>query len=72
MAMLACIAPPTTRTAISTHMAVAMAVPKKLMHRPRNPSSKIGRLPYWSESAPKIGDETKFAAPKLKATAPNQ
>mgnify|MGYP001565961312 CR=1 FL=1 len=65
-------APLTSRTAISIHMAVDSAVAKKLSASPQNPSSSTGRRPWLSESAPKTGAAKKFARPKAKVTAPYQ
>jgi hypothetical protein len=60
------------RTAIIIHKAVAMAVPKKLMHSPRKPNSSTGLRPYWSDKAPRMGEAMKLAKPKEKATTPYQ
>ena len=68
----ACIAPLTTRTATSTHMAVASTVARKLNAMPQNPSSSTSRRPCASESAPRNGELKKFARLKAKVTTPYQ
>ena len=57
------------RTATSIHSAVAAAVTKKLNASPAKPSSSTGRRPKRSDSAPRIGELTKLAMPKVNVTA---
>ena len=72
MAALACMAPPTVRTAISPHSELVMAVPKKLTPKPMKPNSNTGRRPKRSDKAPSTGDAKKLATPNDTAATPYQ
>ena len=58
--------------AINMPIELAIAVVQKLNISPENPISRMGRRPYASDSAPRMGDPTKFATLKVKVTTPNQ
>ena len=71
-AMFDCIAPLNSRTVISIHNAVAIAVTKKLSASPQKPTSSTGRRPKRSDKPPMIGEPKKLAMPKANVTTPYQ
>ena len=71
-AAFACIAPPTTREAISIPTPVARPVAKKLIARPQKPSKRSGLRPKRSDSPPRTGDAKKLAIANANTMTPYQ